>query len=346
MSKRILVAGALDRVGLWKAILAARRMGLWADRGLTVVLYHRVVGLDRLRGLDPELVDATPDEFDQQMAFLRRHFAPVSLDEVMDAAMLGTSLPPNAVLVSFDDGYRDNHEHALPVLLRYGMKAVFFVSTAYLTDRRLFWWEQVSLFVRNSTNEVLRLAYPDPIEIDLRAPGARAIAIRRLNRVIKDHHGLDLERFLGDLPAACGVAWSAAEERSRADDALMTWTEVRALADAGMAIGSHTRNHRVLQTVPPNDLDGELAGSRQEIEERLGRPVRSIAYPVGRAIAAEPAIRSALRHAGYELGFTTTPGINRFERADDLFDLKRLPIDRGTPPGAARTYLATPWLAR
>src|SRR5215471_4717453 len=343
MSKRLLVADLLDRFGLWRAILAARqaRIGRWA--GLTVVLYHRVVHPAHLAGLDPELVDATPEEFDEQMAFLRHHFEPVSLDQVTDAALQKTALPPNAVLVTFDDGYRDNYQHALPVLVRHGMKAAFFVSSAYLTERRLFWWEQVSFFLRNANREVVRLTYPEPLEFDLRIAGGSTSAIRRLNRIIKDHHGLDLPRFLAALPYACGVPWSADEERAHGDQALMTWADVRGLLDAGMAVGSHTRNHRVLQTLPADDLDRELGGSREDIEAKVGRPVRTIAYPVGRAVSSQPAIREALRRTGYDLGFTAIPGFNRFERVVDLFDLKRLPIDRGTPPGAVRTNLALPW---
>jgi peptidoglycan/xylan/chitin deacetylase (PgdA/CDA1 family) len=346
MSKR-LVAKALDRVGVWGAILRARRVGFWPWSGLTVVLYHRVVGAEGLGELDPDLVDATPEEFEQQMKFLRRHFVPVALEDVSAAATdpMGAQLPPNAVLVSFDDGYRDNYEHALPILQRQGLKAAFFVSTSYITERRLFWWEQVSLFIRTARVANAKLTYPIPTELDLSNDAGRGAAMKQINRLIKDQFALDIDRLLRDLAAACGVDWSAEREHALADKALMTWEQVRGLIDAGMAVGSHTCNHRVLQTLPPDALNRELTASRSELETRLGVPIDSIAYPVGRSIASRPAIMQALARAGYRVGFTAVPGTNRFP-GSALFDLRRIPIDRGTSIGATRANLAVPWLAR
>src|SRR6266403_2261998 len=69
-------------------------------------------------------------------------------------------LPPDGVLVTFDDGYADNFEHALPILRRHGIRALFFVTTGCLTDRQLFWWERVNLLVRRSEERALRIEYP------------------------------------------------------------------------------------------------------------------------------------------------------------------------------------------
>ena len=310
MSKLIALR-AFDRIGLWGAILGARKAGFWPWSGLTVVLYHRVVGIDNLGPLDPELVDATPEEFDRQMAFLRRHFVPVGLPEVLLAARGEERLPPNAVLVTFDDGYRDNYEHALPILVRHGMKAIFFVSTSYVTERRLYWWEQVSYFIRHARRYQAALTYPEPIQLDLRDATTRAAATARINRVIKDRFDLDIDRLLADLARACDVPWSPERERELAEPTLMTWEQVRGLIDAGMAVGSHTCNHLVLETLPEPVLERELVDSRRELESRLGQPIESIAYPVGRSIARWRPIRDALRRAGYQVGFTATPGINR-----------------------------------
>ena len=91
----------------------------------------------------------------------------------------------------------------------------------------------------------------------------------------------------------------------------MTWDQVRALARAGMDVESHGRRHRVLQTLDDATLDDELAGSRADLEAQLGRPVRAIAYPVGRRIAREARIRDALAAAGYRIGLTNQSGVNR-----------------------------------
>jgi peptidoglycan/xylan/chitin deacetylase (PgdA/CDA1 family) len=342
----VLVGTVLARMGVPLAGLAARRLGLWPGAELTVVLYHRVVDPSGIGDLDPDLIDATPQEFDEQMAYLRRNFHPVGIEEVLAAHRGGPPLPRDSVLVTFDDGYLDNHDHALPILAKHGIRGLFFVSTGHVTDRSLFWWEQISLLVRRSTSSSARLEYPRIEALDLSSPEAKVLATRKLNLVVKDYYGLDLDRFLAGVAKACGVSWSDAEGRERADRSLMTWDQVRALRAAGMGVGSHTQSHRVLNTLPPAALEAELRQSRAMLEERLGEPVTTIAYPVGRSIKMLASARKAVAAAGYELGFTTTPGTNRMGNGADAYDLRRLAIQRGMPSGLAQVFLSFPALAR
>jgi len=93
---------------------------------------------------------------------------------------------------------------------------------------------------------------------------------------------------------------------------IMTWDQIRALARAGMDVESHGRRHRVLQTLDAEALQDDLIGSRQELEAQLGRPVRALAYPVGRRIKGERHIRAALAAAGYQIGMSNQTGVNRW----------------------------------
>ncbi len=132
----------------------------------------------------------------------------------------------------------------------------------------------------------------------------------------------------------------------------MTWDHVRALVRAGMDVESHTRHHRVLRTLAPHQLSAELAGSRADLEDQLGRPIRALAYPVGQPIANHPHLREAVTAAGYQIGFTNTSGMNRvwprpisqFLRVDRL-DVGRLPIDRTMSDAMWLAQLVFPQLA-
>ena len=172
-------------------------------------------------------------------------------------------------------------EHALPILRRHGIRALFFVTTGCLTDRQLFWWERVNLLVRRSEERALRIEYPFAEEIDLSTPAAKAAAKKGLNRIIKTHYDLDLERFLDGVATGCRVPWSDAQGRALGDRILMTWDQVKSLRKAGMSIGSHSHAHRVLQTLPPAALRADLKLARSLLEGHLDEPVRTIAYPVG-----------------------------------------------------------------
>jgi peptidoglycan/xylan/chitin deacetylase (PgdA/CDA1 family) len=333
MSRRAYLARALDRLGVLDACLRTRALTGWPRWGLTVLLYHRVLDLANLGELDPDLVDATPAAFEEQMAIMSRHLTPVTLDEVLDAAgPHGRPLPANAVLVTFDDGYKDNLEVAVPILKSHGIRAAFFIATGYVTERRLFWWERIRLVVSRARASELAMTYPAPFVMPLDSNRQRRQAIRHLRRIVKDHYNLDLERLLTELSSAAGVPWTAEDDKHQAEASILTWDGVRAIRDAGMDVASHTRSHRVLQTLPPEALAHELGASKTDLEAQLGLPVRALAYPVGLRIGPFPAVREAVRRAGYELGFAVEPGLNSVTNGDagapHLFDIKRIPVDR------------------
>jgi peptidoglycan/xylan/chitin deacetylase (PgdA/CDA1 family) len=317
--------------------------GRHAPRWLTVLLYHRVLPAARSDfALDGAVVDTTPADFDQHMRFVASACTPIRLADVEAFIRGEKALPDNPVLVTFDDGYLDNREHALPVLERHGIRAAFFVSSAYVAERRLFWWDRLAYLFRHARAAEARLDYPT--ELVLR-PGEDGRARRTALRILKIHRGLDIDRFLGQLGRALEVPWSPALERRLADQHIMTWGDVRALHGAGMDIGSHTRTHRVLDTVEPSALAGELCDSREHIEREIGAPVTALAYPVGRPIRALPLLERAVREAGYRIGFSVETRANSLAGPLDPLNVSRVPVYRSTSPERVAALLAAPELA-
>jgi peptidoglycan/xylan/chitin deacetylase (PgdA/CDA1 family) len=338
----------VDAVALFGRLLAPRalaRSGKRPPRWLSVLSYHRVVPTPPPDyPFDREVIDCDPREFARHMELVARLCTPVGLDEVLEHLERGRRLPPNPVLVTFDDGYRDNREHAQPILDRLGVPACFFVTTGNISQRKVFWWDRVAYLFHQSRVSTARLTYPIPLLLHVRGDGGRSR--RTVLRLIKSQPGLDLERFLGHLARALRVDWDGEHERRAAEELLMTWDDVLALAAAGMEIGSHTRTHRVLYTVPPGELAAELAGSRDDIAVAIGRPPRAISYPVGHSLRRMPALLRAVREAGYRAGFTCEPRANPLAGRVPLdpCDLARLPVDIVTRREQLGSYLAAPEL--
>jgi peptidoglycan/xylan/chitin deacetylase (PgdA/CDA1 family) len=335
------------RFGLAKAIGASPLCGLTlagrrALRGpwLTVVNYHRVQEAESAGPFDLGVVDATPSAFAEQVRFLDQHFELVTLEDVR-RFVAGHSLPPNPALITFDDGYRECHDVALPILQDHGVRAAFFIATDFIERRRVFWWDRISFVLKKSKCGAFLLSYPYTIDVDLRDSLERSE--RRLHAVVKDTSNLDLERFLQHLGASAEVAWDGSIEARLAEQLLMTWEQVRKLRRAGMDVGSHTRSHRVLQTLPSEALQGELVGSRLDLERELGEPVRALAYPVGRPIAHLPGLREAVATAGYDIAFTYGTGPQPLRRVDPL-GLRRMSVEREWTAAAFRGVMALPFL--
>lgn len=341
MSKRDALARALDVTGVLGALMRLGRARPW----MSLLTYHRVLPAEPAPDFpfDGEVVDATTAQFDAQVAMLKRHFRLVGVDELCQFTD-GKRPPGNLCCITFDDGYRDNHDHALPILRKHGVRATFFVATTYISERRIFWWDQIAYIVKKSPRARIAVEYPKPIAVEL-GPLPRREAIGALVRPVKDEVALDLPRYLEALARAADVEWNEAVARRLGDEQLMTWDQVRALKAAGMDVQSHTRTHRVLHTLPPDELRGELEGSRLDLERELGAPCRAIAYPTGVPIVDDARLLQAVRDAGYAIGVTNCTGTNPTTRALSPFDVRRMSIDSHFTPSFFRALVALPMFA-
>jgi peptidoglycan/xylan/chitin deacetylase (PgdA/CDA1 family) len=339
------LARVLHRAGALRALMQLRRLAPVAS--VSILTYHHVAAEDTAYPYDRGVADATPDQFRRQMEMLARYGTPIGVDELI-RALDGEPLPPNPVMVTFDDGYRSCHDVALPILRAVGVRATFFVTTGYINDRKLYWWERIAICLSQARVAAATITYPQPIRVASHAPDAQ----RMLADLIKNTPSLDVKRFLDELCAAFGVEWNDELEATHAGNLIMSWDHVRALSRAGMDVESHTRWHRVLQTLDDKALREELEGSRIELEAQLGRRVRALAYPVGRRIARVDRIRNAVIAAGYRLGVTNASGATRIwprplasaVRADP-FDISRLSTDRDMSDAMWFTQIAVPQLA-
>ncbi len=340
MGRREQLATLLARAGGPSTILQVRsRLRVPV---LSILTYHHVSEPASDYVFDPDTADVTPAQFQRQMELLKRHFSVIGVDQLLAGLERGAELPPNPCMVTFDDGYRSNLTVALPILRRLGLPAVFFIATSFVNERRLYWWDRIAWLVKHARGRALQLAYPRALTVPLADRGqARGV----LNGIVKDERGLDLERFLIEVARAAEVAWTPAIERQLADEMIMTWDEIRQLRDAGMDIESHTRSHRVLQTLDERALVDELAGAREDLTREMDRPVRVIAYPVGRSIVHLPKVRAAVAAAGYRVGMTNATGVVSMWRRPDRLDIGRIAVDRALSDEMFLGQLAIPQLA-
>lgn len=335
------VASVLDRTGALD--LAVRLRGVSPIPTIAVVTFHRIGDPKRDDLFDPEVVDATEVQFRQHIETLTRIGTPIDLATLL-GGLDGKPLPKNPVMVTFDDGYRSCRDVALPILRAAGVPATFFIATGFPDSGQLYWWEQIAVALRLTNHRRCELSYPVPITIELDDPAA---ARRVLDNLVKNTPGLDLARLLEELRLALDVPWTRDLEQELAHELIMGWDDIRALAAAGMEIGSHTRWHRVLDTLDDKELDDELVGSSRDLQRELGSKIRAFAYPVGRP--PTPKIRRAVVAAGYQVAFTNTGGVNRLWPAwlhpTNPHALRRIETDRGSSAAMFRTQVLWPALA-
>jgi peptidoglycan/xylan/chitin deacetylase (PgdA/CDA1 family) len=320
--------GKRERLSGWAAALGVTSLleRLARRPCLLGLNYHRVGDPDA-NGYDPALMEATPEEFDQQVAFLKKRFHLVELAEAQELAAKPGLLRHPHVLITFDDGYRDNHDVALPILRAHGARAAFFLATGFVGTSRVPWWDQVGFMLRRTQRNTIQLSYPHPVMFDLRASPAERV-IRDVLRLYKHRETTNPERLLADVEAACEVPRPL---EAAADRLFMSWDEARAMLAAGMGIGSHTHRHELLAKLTPEEQLEECRRSREVLQQQLGITVDALSYPVGSREAFSDVTQRCLREAGYRTAFSYYGGVNTPPTVDQ-YDVARIAVDRSTLP--------------
>jgi peptidoglycan/xylan/chitin deacetylase (PgdA/CDA1 family) len=284
-------------------------------RSLTVFNFHRIRedGAGRpAPEFDEDVFGPTTSEFRAQLRWLRANAELLSEDDLLAILRGGRRLPARAAMITFDDGYLDNYELALPVLRELGVPAIFFIPTQAIDERALGWWDLIAYVLKKCSRPEITLQGE-------RLPLADRDALKvRLQRWMKLRSAAESRGLVADLARACEVALPDPERCGRE---LMSWEQVREAAARGVAIGSHTHSHRVLATLDPATQREELRRSKTELEGRLGRPVRTLAYPVGGYEHFNVETQRLARECGYEAAFSFHTGINT---SLDPFDIRRL----------------------
>lgn len=311
--------------------LAAQRDPL--RRRLCVLNYHRVLAVpDPLLGADCDRAT-----FAWQMRVLAEGFNVLPLGEALQAAEAG-NLPPRAVAITFDDGYRSLYELALPILRQHGLTATAFVTTGFLSGQEdeLSMWNDVILeAVRTLPGAVLDLQAQGLGRYQLDSIGARKQAALQLTDSLKYLPWERRQQLTAHLRQLSGVALRP--------DLMLTAPMVRELARQGIEIGAHTVSHPILTRMNDADARHEISASKQHLESIIEAPVRYFAYPNGKPGQDYDGRHVEMaRQAGYQAAFSTTHGL--VARGDDRFQLRRgRPWDRSPLRFTLRLLR---WLAR
>ncbi len=283
------------------------RLAAPAFRGLGGILMMHRVRPYVARAFEPNrLLEITPDFLDAVLVRLRRlGYRLLSLDAAISELSRGgrTDLPPFAVL-TFDDGYRDQMVHAVPVLTRHEAPFTFYVTPGFMERKARLWWVELEEAVREAGSIDVEVAGV-PLSLRTGTPNEKQAAFTQIYRRLRACSEEELLDVTGRLAQSSGV-----DQRQIVDELCMDWTELEALGRHPLAtIGAHTITHPRLAHLSEAEMRTEIGASRSILEERLGRPVIHLAYPVGDNGSAAAREFAAASDFGFASAVTTRPGL-------------------------------------
>ena len=223
---------------------------------LRILMYHRF---------------PAPTEFDAQCEHLRRYYAPISMTEASEWLRARKPLPPGAIVVTIDDGYRDFYVNAYPLLKAHGIPALLYLATDLPDKQTWLWTDQV-------TDGALKSQLKKIPDGERRA-------------VLAEMAGLSPDPPVQHAP--------------------LSWDEIREMARHGVEFGAHTRSHPILSRLPNREsIEAEVVGSKARIEAEIGTTVRHFCYPNGHAEDFTEEVVDVVRGSGFATAVTGIRGIN------------------------------------
>ncbi len=262
----------------------------------------------------------TPERLERFLVRLGRLYAPLSLDDLVEALAGGRSLK-NRFVLTFDDGYGTLYDYAYPLLQKMGIPFAVFVTTG-MVDSDTVLWNDLLEFAVFSTGKALLPGDLVKEDLSLDSYEERRKAIIRLKALLKQRSLEEARDEVARLCEALEVPTDASELRQVR---FLSTDRIREMSGGGVVFGGHSVTHPILSRETQERVHEEIAGCKALLESITGRPVTSFAYPNGQAGDFNEMVKDEVRKAGYLAAFT---GIRGFARpGGDVFEIKRLLVD-------------------
>lgn len=301
----------LFRSGLLEVVRELR-----PSRHVAILRYHAICEPSAAGYCDPSIC-VTPAAFAGHIAYLARNYAVLPLPEVVTRMQARRPFPPNAVAITFDDGYADNLE-AARTLHRSGASATFYITAGCVRGGEPFWPAEIrALLPRIQATQVALQAGARLVCVPLETAADRRAAIGTVTRLFKSHSIPERERMREQLRMLAGA--------SGLPSPMLTWDDLAEMQRLGMTIGAHTMTHPNLPSAGLADATREIVDAKKRLERELGKQVTTFSYPNGGAERYyTPDLQQVVREAGFLAAASSRNGFASLD--SDLYALERIQV--------------------
>lgn len=305
----VLVTAVANKLGFLDAYAFLRRKLTRSQ--VAILMYHRV----SLKKDDWSYESLSPQAFESQMEYFCREYEILSLDDLAQYILQGKNLPHKAVVITFDDGYRDNYLYAYPILKKHHIPATIFITTGHIGTGKLFWWDKVSYAIQHTEIEKLNLEELGSYLLQSAHDKSKVCStiIERLKKLPEERKALLIEKLL----AISGVELPSTDFSKKL---ILSWEEIREMNNDGISFGAHSVNHPILTNIPLEQAKWEIVQSKKDIYKNLGREVTAFSYPNGNF---SPEVAKFVKESGFTCAVSVLP-FKLISQKDNPYELSRI----------------------
>lgn len=316
-----LLAGAFYFGGIFRFLKFINNA---SGRRLTILAYHRVTNKDicNIKASLPSLF-VTRDSFIKQLEFIKRHYTIINFKE-LKTHVSKNDIPPNSLIITFDDGYEDNYQNAYPIMQSINVPAVMFLTVNKISraDRMPYWWDRMYCYLSYYKQWYVEGLYPEhdaEIQVLLRQ-------FRENPSHLFSYYNQEDTDKIDNLLNSLQSKYKISDDLLNGENTILQWEQVQKMSE-NIEFGSHTCSHHNLVHLKQDQLHDEIGASFKILKARTKYAGDALSYPAGNY---DDALKRKVAEAGYDFAVTLEAGINDLK---DKYALKRICSWEGTSRG-------------
>jgi len=218
-------------------------------------------------------------DFEQHIKYLKRFYNIISLPDLVEAMRQKKPFPPNAVAITFDDGYKNNYSLAYPIIKKYNISVTIFLVSGYIGSGDYLWVNQLAYAINETQKKTLDISFNGKrFQYALGTPKEKKNSCADIKDKLKQLNAHELEKALMILYAELGFQ----QDKAGADTyQMLSWEDILAMRNGLVDFGSHTVTHSSLTSISDAQKLGEIDGSRDNLQKKLNTCVDYFCYPNG-----------------------------------------------------------------
>lgn len=291
--------------------------------GVKILAFHQVSN----ERFDPLFMKIRIEIFEDLIRYLKKNYTILPLREYFDRETYHKAIDKNSIVITFDDGYRDNYLNAYPILKKYNVPATLFLSAEAVNNNSFLWYDTIVSVFKNTRKNSIELRLPESKKYQLVSLKNKYLAIRDTIAYAKNLPPLERDAFINSL---LKLFDENRITKSKCSEMMLSWEMVKEMHETGITFGSHGLTHTRLINLSKEAIEKEVHASKKLIEEQGGAEALFFAYPNGQRDDFEEITEDILRSNSYLGACTLIKGENASFRP---FAMQRYCITQGMVVG-------------
>lgn len=255
--------------------------------------------------------------FIQQMKFIKKYFNIIKLEDFIEYNKNNKIIPKNSIIITFDDGYKNNYTIAYPILKKYQFPAQIFILPELINKKDNIWASKLERYINLTTIKQIRF---NKKEFLLLSSTNKINFLNYLKKIIKNLSRKKREKIINYISEKTNINDKTAfyDENHQ----LLNWEEINIMKSNNISFGSHTMTHEILLNINDKELKYQLSLSYSTLSKQFKTKRISFAYPNG---VFRDELIPLLEKINYSCALTTQYG--KCSRKSNLFKLNRIIIN-------------------